>query len=180
MKEHLVYDRYAKALLKSIPEDKLDVLSAQLSEFAKLLETDDNLRRVLHDLTLNLDVQYDILRALGQKAELDPVLLRLLDLIVHNRKTMCISGIAQAFAEAVDAHHERVLVIATSKQPLKPEHIKALEEKMSGLLKKKNVKVEAVINPNMIGGLTLRVGNYVIDRTIRGSLRALTNELLKS
>ncbi len=179
MKGQLVYRRYAAALMAASRLERLDRKATQFKEFAEVLETNPDVQRVLTNQTLDLDIQFQALRALGEKAELEPVLLRLLDLVVHNRKTPYLRGIANAFSDLVDAHFKRVVAHVRSAFPLTASQVEALENKIAEV-SKKSVRVEVEVDPELLGGISVQIGNLVVDRSLRTQLKELKNSMLAS
>lgn len=177
MKEKLVYNRYALALLQAAPEEQLDALADQFREFADVLATNPDIQAVLSDLTLNLDVQFEALRALGEKAELDPLLLRLLDLVVHNRKTPYLLGMAQAFRAFVDKHFKRAVAKVRSAFPLTEGQTQALEQKLAEV-SKLSVRIESEVDEQLLGGISVQIGNLVVDRSLRTQVLEFKKQLL--
>ncbi len=177
MKEKLVYNRYALALLNAAPEEDLDALAVQFREFAEVLATHADIQALLADLTLDLDIQFDALRALGERAELDPLLLRLLDLVVHNRKTPYLLGMAHAFRGFVDRHFKRAVAKVRSAFPLTKSQTEALEKKLAEVTEL-SVRVEAEVDKELLGGISVQIGNLVVDRSLRTQVLEFKKQLL--
>lgn len=178
MKERLVHNRYALAVLEAAPEKDLDRIADQFLEFANVLATNEEVRAVLADLTLDLDIQYEALRALGQKAQLDPILLRLLDLVVHNRKTPYLLGMAREFRRLVDVHFGRIEVAVRIGRDIPADQEERLRKKLAEVTGKQ-VRLKKNIDSKMLGGIAVTIGNLVIDKTMRGTLAAIRRRLLE-
>lgn len=63
-----------------------------------------------------------------------------------------------------------------SAAPLKPAQFKMLERKIRFAVKRK-ININAIVDPAIIGGLRIVVGNYVIDNSIKGQFEAMREQL---
>ena len=66
---------------------------------------------------------------------------------------------------------------AISAAPLAEDEIRALTERLEGLTGGK-VELEVQVDPSLLGGLVVRVGDRLIDGSVRGRLERLRNRLV--
>jgi F-type H+-transporting ATPase subunit delta len=64
-------------------------------------------------------------------------------------------------------------------QPLDPDRLAAIEQEISRIIGKP-VKLRVKINPNQLGGLYVRVGNFIIDDTIENRLAKMTRQMVEA
>ncbi|MGE0000666.1 MAG: ATP synthase F1 subunit delta [Fimbriimonadaceae bacterium] len=98
-------------------------------------------------------------------------------LLLDKRREATIALVREIYVELRRASEQVMRAIVTSREPMGEEGklriVKRLEEK-SG----KRVEAEFAIDPALIGGLTVRWGDYVLDGSLRGSLARLEDSLL--
>ncbi|MCC6403464.1 MAG: ATP synthase F1 subunit delta [Fimbriimonadaceae bacterium] len=98
-------------------------------------------------------------------------------LLLDKRRETTIPLVRENFIELRRESEHVVRAVVTSREPMGEEDklriLKRLEEK-SG----KRVEAEFGIDPDLIGGLTVRWGDYVLDGSLRGSLSRLEDSLL--
>jgi F-type H+-transporting ATPase subunit delta len=77
----------------------------------------------------------------------------------------------------VDIEHGVVVANVTSAQPLEPAELAAIAERVAALSGAR-VEVHSTVDPALIGGLTVRVGDRLIDASVRGRLSRLRESLV--
>jgi F-type H+-transporting ATPase subunit delta len=77
----------------------------------------------------------------------------------------------------VDLEHGVVVANVTSAQPLEPAELAAIAERVAATSGAR-VEVHSAVDPALIGGLTVRVGDRLIDASVRGRLSRLRESLV--
>jgi len=85
--------------------------------------------------------------------------------------------VADEFKRLVDREHGIVVANVTSAQPLEPADLAAIAERVQAMAGAR-VEVQAAVDPELIGGLTVRVGDRLIDASVRGRLARLRDSLV--
>ena len=177
---HALARRYGRALLEVVVETRADAaaLRAELAGAERLLLGTPELARVLLHPALPADRKRRVLAALWEKARPSPLLARLLDLLVDRGRLSLLPGIAAAYAEAWNERRGVAAAEAVSAAELTAAQQDALANALrraSGLA----VEVSARVEPEVLGGLLLRMGGKTYDGTVRGRLRALRERLVE-
>lgn len=103
---------------------------------------------------------------------------RNLVLILAKRGRLAIlPGVADELERLVNREHGIVVANVTSAQPLDPADLAAIAERV-GAGADARVEVRATVDPELIGGLTVRVGDRLIDASVRGRLARLRDSLI--
>jgi len=114
-------------------------------------------------------------RLLSQRVP-DP-LLRLVRLLVQRGRVETLPSIASQYQRLVNRQRGVVEAVVTSAAPLTPDEGAALRAKlaeMTGAV----VELEERVDTDLIGGLTVRVGDQLLDASVRGRLERLRNQLV--
>src|SRR4051812_8253953 len=100
----------------------------------------------------------------------------LLQLLLHRDRLSYLPDIAAAFRERLN--HERGIVTAqvTTAEPLDATAQAGLAAKLSAFVGQQ-VQMETHIDPNIIGGVVARIGDQLIDGSVRGRLESLRRRL---
>ena len=85
--------------------------------------------------------------------------------------------VAAEFKRLVDREHGVVVANVTSAQPLEPAELAAIAERVAAMAGAR-VEVVPAIDPELIGGLTVRIGDRLIDASVRGRLARLRASLV--
>jgi F-type H+-transporting ATPase subunit delta len=86
--------------------------------------------------------------------------------------------IAVLFTKIFQADERLDNAIVESAYPMTDSDKKYFEQKLSTKIGKK-IEVEIIVNPNLIGGLKITIGDKVIDASVSGSIKKMATQLLK-
>jgi F-type H+-transporting ATPase subunit delta len=160
---------YAEALFAvADAEGELDVVEEQLYAFAKLLEREGRVREALIDPSLPAENKRGLIRdTLGERA--NPIAVNMLGFLVEQGRGREIGRIVEALAEVAAERRRHALAEVRSAVPLDDRQRGRLAEALSKATGRQ-VEVKAVVDPSLIGGLVARIGDEVIDGSVRGRL----------
>ena len=169
--------RYAQAVFQlAVERDTLERWLDDLTQLADSI-TNEEFRRTLSAPRISMEQKESIIReSLG--ASVDRLVLNLMFLLTSRNLVYLLPDIADSFQEMLDAHRgiERAEVV--SAVPLTDSQRSEVSEmlaRMSG----KQVRVTTRTDPQIIGGMVIRVGDQVMDGSARGRLQAMRRELVE-
>jgi F-type H+-transporting ATPase subunit delta len=114
-------------------------------------------------------------RLLGGRVP-DP-LLRLVRLLVQRARTETLPAIASQYQRLLNRRRGVVEAVVTSAAPLSRAETEALRAKLADMTGA-SVDLEERVDEALIGGLTVRVGDQLLDASVRGRLERLRNQLV--
>ena len=160
--------RYAAALFdiameSGVPEEYRD----QAVFLRDTLSGKECLRMTLHP-QISAAQKHEFLESVFKGNIHDDLLGFLYMAIAKNRESFIVPGLS-AFIKRMDEHFGRVKANVVSAHPLSESQISALREMLSKKLNK-HVEISAKVDPALIGGLTIHMDGYYIDRTIKKRL----------
>lgn len=112
---------------------------------------------------------------LGPEAE--PLVLNLAGLLIERGRVALLPQLYAAFEELLLARRGIALGDVTTAIPLNDEERAAVRQRLKALLGKE-VQVRAHVDPEIIGGIIVRVGDQLIDGSVISRLRALRERLV--
>ena len=152
-------------------EGQLDRVSDELFRIARAVDGSGELRETLSDPRLPGDRKSAVLNdLLGGKAS--PLSISLVDFIVSAGRVRELSSIADVLAERAAAIRDKAVAEVRTAVELDDATIQRLAEAL-GRATGKQIEVKTVVDPTVLGGVIARVGDVVID----GSLKAKLQEL---
>ncbi len=169
-------DAYAEALFEiAKAEGGLERVEDELFRFARTLEGNDDLRMTLTDFTIPVERrQLLVEELLGGKAS--PVTVALVSFVVGvGRGRNLPEIIDKLVARAAEERQEAVAEIRTA-FPLDDEHRHRLVDALNRSTGKR-VSLKEVIDPSVLGGVVVVIGDTVIDASIRHRLEQLRESL---
>jgi F-type H+-transporting ATPase subunit delta len=170
--------RYAEALIEASGKD-LPRASQELLTFAALVENVDEFRHVLLNPAFSVEEENKTLDAVMEKMKLSEVVRRLLRLLAHRERMNEIRDIAETVKRISDERAGRVAAKVETAEELTPQtlaRLKSAVEKRTG----KQVEMEVVIDPSLLGGVRTTVGSTVFDGTLKTELARLRETMVKA
>ncbi len=169
-------DGYAAAMFEVAKgEGVLDEVEDELFRFGRVMEGSDDLRQTLTDASFPAERRQAIVEdLLGQKAH--PLTVNLVAFIVGAGRARDLPNIIDRVVNRAAEERRRVVAEVTSAIPLDDKLQKRLAEALSTNLGKE-VDVKVIVDPSVLGGIAARVGDTVIDGTVRHRLEQLRERL---
>jgi F-type H+-transporting ATPase subunit delta len=171
-----VINGYARALFDVVQaEGELDRVEDELYRFGKLMESNHELKQALADQGIDRIQREKILdELLADKVSAHT--LGLLTFIVAQGRARQLPQILEQLSKLAAAARNSVVAEVRSAVPLDAAQRKALAEALSKATGKK-VEVKTLVDPSVIGGVVAKIGDTVIDGTIKSRLEQLKDQV---
>ena len=179
MRDATIARNYAEVLLALARKSNndLDGWGRMIGDIAAMMRTDARFRRFLESPRVAADEKNAVLaRALGA-ADAPRTFLRFLQTLVSNRRQMLIPDIAVEYGKLVDEAEGRLHAEVTVARAASPAEQSAIAAQLSRALGK-TVVPHVRVNPAILGGVVVRVGDTVMDGSVRRRLATLRNRLV--
>jgi F-type H+-transporting ATPase subunit delta len=167
---------YAQALFSvAEAEDVLDEVSDELFRFARTLQGQSELRQALTDPQLPPERKRAVLQdLLGDKA--NPHTVNLLEFIVEQGRARELEAIVDELVELAAERRQHAVAEVRTAVPLDQARRERLAEALSKATGK-TVELKVLVDPSIVGGVVARVGDQVIDGSIRRRLELARERL---
>ncbi|MEO6350641.1 MAG: F0F1 ATP synthase subunit delta [Candidatus Limnocylindrales bacterium] len=173
--------RYAEAIFEIAERDgTVDQWLQQLTAIAAAV-SDPGVARRLEDPQVPQAVRLDALlggarSAGGAGGEMLPQMGNLLALILRRRRVESLPRIASEFRRLYNRRAGIVEAIATSAAPLGDQELAALRSRLEQMTSGR-IELQTKVDPSLLGGIQVRIGDKLIDGSVRGRLERLRNRL---
>jgi F-type H+-transporting ATPase subunit delta len=167
---------YAEALFSvAEAEEALEVVEDELFRFARALEREQRLRDALTDPVLPAERKRAVLGdVLGERA--NPHTVNLLLFLVEQGRARDLPAIVDVLVALAAERRQAAVAEVRTAVPLDAEHRKRLADAL-GRATGKKVELKVVVDPSVVGGVVARVGDQVIDGTVRRRLELARERL---
>lgn len=176
MKNALLAKRYAKALFAVGSEaDALDAFATTLSGFAAVVADNAELADALSNPMYPADAREAVMAEVVKSAGIDGMMANFLNLLAQKRRADAIGDIAEMFQIMVDEANntcQGVVVSASEMDDALTSEVQQALEKITG----KRVAITTQVDESIIGGIIAKVGDLVLD----GSIKTQLDELKES
>jgi len=179
MRNRAVAGRYARALLEvCLEQGVLEGVAESYAAVAAALDEHPRLRAMLSGPQIAEDDKKALLeKVFGDKVE--PVLLRFFHLLIDKRRIDGLRDIAEEFHLLAEEAQGRRFAFVETAVPLPDDLAGALREKLSAVTGKR-IDLETKVDPSVIGGVRVTMGDRVIDGTVRTNMARLRQRLLEA
>ncbi len=162
---------YARSLFEVAREHaKLDVLREQLGQFADALDANRQLAVFFFSPYFSSEEKQQALERAIEGA--DPTLLNFLKVLIENHRMPVIFRIRQEYQRLWDEENRTLPVEVTSAIALDQTTTESLARTI-GERAGRRVTLKARVDPDILGGIVVRVGNSILDASIRNRLEQL-------
>jgi F-type H+-transporting ATPase subunit delta len=169
---------YSQALFEAARDaGKLDVVREQLGEFADALDENRELAVFFFSPYFSSAEKRDGIKNAVSGAE--PELVNFLELLAEKHRMPAIFRIRREFDRLWAQENRQLEVELTSAVELDPEIAERVGDEIAKQTDRK-VDLSTKVDPDVLGGLVLRVGNMVLDASIRTRLERLRREIARA
>jgi F-type H+-transporting ATPase subunit delta len=173
-----IADVYARALFEVAREnDALDRVRDELGEFADALDSDRNLQVFLFSPYFSSEEKKDGVRRIVSDA--DERLLNFLELLAERHRMPALFRIRRAYDSMWAEENKLLPVTVTSAVELDEELVNSIGERIEEQTGRR-VELSSKVDPDVLGGLQVRVGNMVLDATVRNRLEQLRKQVARA
>jgi len=165
--------RYASALFDLAVADKqLDAVTGNLEQLSAMIGESEDLRRLLGSPVISRDDQSKAMSALAEKAAFDDLTRNFLAVVTGNRRLFVLPAIITAYREILSAHRGEATAEVVSATKLSDKQVKALGAQLKKAIGSK-VTIDTSVDPELLGGLVVKVGSRMIDSSLRTKLQQM-------
>jgi F-type H+-transporting ATPase subunit delta len=169
---------YARSLFQVAQEkDKLDAIRDDLDAFSDAVRESRDLSTFLFSPYFSTEEKKEGLNK--AVVDPDPEFRNFLDLLVENHRMPLIHRIRRDFDAMWEEENKLLPVDVTSAFELDKGTVKSIGERIGEQTGRK-VDLNAHVDPEILGGIVLRVGNSVLDASIRNRLNRLRRQIAQA
>jgi F-type H+-transporting ATPase subunit delta len=169
---------YANALFEVAKERGiLDEIREQLRAFAKALNENADMRFFFFSPYFSADEKKDGLHKAVENA--DEVLMNFLAALIERSRMPVVFRIRDRYEKLWDEEQKVLPVQVTSAVELEAGTVESIGDRIHEQTGRK-VEISSHVDPDIIGGIVLRVGNSVLDASIRNRLNQLRRQVAQA
>lgn len=172
-----IVEPYAEALMSVAQSNNLtNQIGEDVSFVLSLLQTSDDLKNFLINPLTPADAQKAVLRQLAE-SRVQKQFFNFLLLLIDRRRIIFLEGICKYYQTLLRKLNNTVLAEVISTVELTDEQRHAITDKVKHMSQAAQVELETSIDPDLIGGVIIKIGSQVLDASIRGQLRRMNSSI---
>jgi F-type H+-transporting ATPase subunit delta len=169
---------YSRSLFEVAKEQgKLDVVREQLGQFADALDSDHDLQVFLFSPYFSTAEKEDGLHKVLDGA--DPAFENFLRLLIEKHRMPVLFRIRRQFDERWQEENRLLPVQITSAVKLDDETVEHIRDRIAEQTDR-TIELTADVDPDILGGIVLRVGNSILDASIKNRLETLRRQVARA
>ncbi len=168
---------YARSLFEvAMEQDKLDVVREELGAFADALNETRELQVFFFSPYFSTQEKEDGLDRTVSDA--DPVIVNFLKLLIQNHRTPVIFRVRRVFEQLWQQENRLLPVQVTSAVELDTATVRQIGDRIAEQTGRR-VDLSSNVEPDILGGIVVRVGNAVLDASVRHRLEQLRKQVAR-
>ncbi len=171
MREHTIATRYARALLQSIKPETFEKVEQHLVSLKKIFEDQGvGLLHIMVNPAFQIEERKAVIEKIGETLHLEPVLAKLLQILIERGRIKHLSLIVDAFIAALDEKLGRVRAQITASHEMSEQAERQLLDALHARVGRA-VIAQINIDDSLLGGVKANVGGLLFDGTVAAKLR---------
>jgi F-type H+-transporting ATPase subunit delta len=176
MNQSIISSRYAKALMKVGAENQcLDALKADMDLLGDTIRENLVFKQILDSPVIKPPQKRGVMTELLEK-RVHAMTLNFISVIIHNRREFLLADVVRNFIDLYEKLKgiKRAHVVSAATMD---DRSKQLLQQQLNVLFKANVQMTDEVNPDLIGGFILRVGDQQYDASLSSGLDRMRKRL---
>jgi F-type H+-transporting ATPase subunit delta len=172
--------RYVKSLLGlAVEKNVLDQVHKDMLLFAEVVEQNRSFLLMLNNPVIKHDKKRAILEEIF-KGRVNDLTLAIFDIITRKNREPLLPSIAREFHNAYNEYMGIGKASVISATPIDADLRKEFEGIAKKMINKKQIEIVEKVDPSLIGGFILNVGDQQIDASLKSRLNALKVNFAKN
>lgn len=173
--QHTISGRYAAALyMAAAKADKLAAVEQELSQVATLVADSDDFKEFVLDPSIPTQAKVEGLNAVLGKLQASDITKNFVALLSENNRLTQLNSILSSFENIAAEQRGEVTAVVTTAENLEADEVDEIVDGLTKLLQPgQTLMLEQQVNPSIIGGVIIDIGDKHIDLSILSRIQKL-------
>ncbi len=172
-------ERYSRALFEVIKEaNELDKVENEVNNFLSVFDSSEDMKNFFQNPTKRISNQINVINILSDKLNFSKNLKNFFLLLIEKRRIFFVKKILESFLKLCSKKRGEIKASLISSKELSQTELEAINQDLSksmGAILKFDYKVDK----ELIGGLKLQLGSFMIDTSIKNKLKKFEKAMLE-
>ena len=176
--------RYADAIFELMEKEtdkSKEVVANEFLEIGNLYKENTEIKKVFNNPTLKLNFKKEILSEIVKKSSYKSLTVKSLNFILESNRFSFIPEIALELSKLVDETLNRVNVTIIAARELRKgllsDPLASVKKEIESSLPDKKIIYKTEINPSIIGGVIVKIGDKLYDFSVKNSLESIKSAI---
>ncbi|KAG3146327.1 hypothetical protein PI126_g13366 [Phytophthora idaei] len=177
-----LHARYANALYSvAAKQNQLESVEKELLTIEETIAKEPNFASFLHDPTIARASKKEDIAKVMEKAKFSKPVAGLFEVLADNGRLPDAAAVISAFKKLMGAYRGEVQAKVTSADPLTKTQLDQVKKALGARVEKnEKLLLETVVDPEILGGLKVQIGNYFIDLSLATKIDKINTLLANS
>ena len=173
-------ERYSRALFEVAKEtDELEKVETDIKSFQFLLINSSELKNFVHNPTQSINMQNNVINLISEKLNFSKYLKNFFSLLIEKRRIFFVLKIIDSFLKLCSKKRGEIKASLISSKELSENELEDIRKDLSTSMGS-FIKFDYKIDKELIGGLKLQLGSFMIDTSIKNKLKKFEQRMLEN
>tara|TARA_B100001094_G_scaffold23306_1_gene19725 strand:- start:945 stop:1502 length:558 start_codon:yes stop_codon:yes gene_type:complete len=173
-------ERYSRALYEVSKEAReIEKIEVDIKNFQSLHDNNLELKNFIENPTNTIEVQNKILILLSEKLSFSKNLKNFFLLLIEKRRIFFVKKIIDSFLKLCSKKRGEIKASLISSKELTSSELESISKELS-LSMGSTIKFDYKVDKDLIGGLKLQLGSFMIDTSIKNKLKKYEQKMLEN
>lgn len=174
-----VAKRYAKALIEIAEElKKLDRITQDVQLIDSVIKNSRELQLFLKSPIIREDKKKEVIQEIFTDSRVDPIMLKFILLLIEKKREALLQDILSMYQELYNEKMGVVTAEVITAVEIDVNDKKKVEKKILEMTHAEKVRAIYKIDPSIVGGIVIKIGDTVYDASIRRKIQLLREQLI--
>ena len=173
-------ERYSRALFEVANEaNELDKIEKNIASFQAFLKLNTEIDSFLKNPTENTNSQNVVIKIISEKLNYSKNLKNFFLLLIEKRRIFFVKKINESFLKLCSKKRGEIKASLVSSKKLSETELEEISKDLSKSIGSV-IKFDYKVDENLIGGLKLQLGSYMIDTSIKNKLKKYKQAMIEN
>jgi|TARA_B100001094_G_C18115535_1_gene763757 F-type H+-transporting ATPase subunit delta len=173
-------ERYSRALYEVSKESgDLEKIETDIKKFQSLLDNSAEITNFIQNPTQTIETQNRVLDILSEKLGFEKNLKNFFLLLIQKRRIFFVRKILQSFMKLCSKNRGEIKASLISSKELSSVELENISKELSSSMGS-TIKFDYKVDKDLIGGLKLQLGSFMIDTSIKNRLKKYEQKMLEN
>ena len=173
-------ERYSRALFEVTKEvNDLEKTERDLKNFQSLVDSTLEIKNFIHNPTQSKENQNQVINLIAEKLNFPKNLKNFMFLLIEKRRIFFVRKIINSFLKLCSQKRGEVKASLISSKELSVTEIESISKELSSSMGS-TIKFDYKVDKELIGGLKIQLGSFMIDTSIKNKLKKYEQKMLES
>jgi len=173
-----VAKRYSRSIIEGVELDRIPSIVEELRAFHSLIEKNRQLKILFTGMIFDEEEKLSAFDALRPHLKISNSTEKYLRMMITKNHLIALRETIESLVNLYNERKNKAKAVVMSPIPLENKYIDRLKKAL-GSITGRDVEIETLVDPSLLGGFIVRIGSMIYDSSLKGQIRLLRAALVK-